>query len=693
MRPRLWSWAALLLVSAPLAAQEPFPTSPPVAVRLRPVQFPPFREVALPNGMTLLLVENHEQPTLSLSLSFRAGTYYDPPGKEGLSAMVAELLTKGTPTRDAEQLAAEIEGVGGTISASSGDDFLTISTDGLSDHADLAFALLGDVARRATFPDQELELARTRFLSALAVELSQPENVATRAFQREVYGRNPYGRNTSVESFKAITRTDVVNFAGRRIRPGGALLVVAGDITLPKAQELATRAFGTWSGAAAAAPAAPAPPTKRSTDILLVNRPGSVQANIVIGNTTFLPTDTGYYPARIATHVLGGGSDSRLFTILREQKSWTYGSYAALRRYRGLGYWNATFEGRTEVTDSALVELLHQIDRVRTELIPDSELTAAKGFLVGSFPLTIETPRQIAQVVTSARLLGLGSDYLQRYRDRLAAVGATRARAAAQRTYRRTALTIVVVGDAKALYDKLKAIAPVRLVDIDGNARDPADLNPTAAAVVFDRTLLVGQRDSLQALVQGNVAGSQVYNIDVAADSIVYTEATTIAMAGLQQRSTVVLNADLTMRRSDQTGTVQGQQTTTHLDYSGGRVKGSAMAPQASGTPKSFTIDTALAAGTIDDNALQLALLALPLERGKMFNLNVFSSGDGTTKVVNVKVAAVEQVQVPAGTFPAFRLELSGMQLPVVMHVSQQAPRRLIRIAPTGAPVVFELVK
>ena len=122
MRPRLLSMVALLLVNAPLAAQEPFPSSPPVAVRLRPVQFPPFREVALPNGMTLVLVENHEQPTLSLSLSFRAGTYYDPPGKEGLSAMVAELLTKGTPTRDAEQLAAEIEGVGGTISASSGDE-------------------------------------------------------------------------------------------------------------------------------------------------------------------------------------------------------------------------------------------------------------------------------------------------------------------------------------------------------------------------------------------------------------------------------------------------------------------------------------------------------------------------------------------------------------------------------------------
>src|SRR5258705_70169 len=247
-----------------LSAQEPFPARAPAPARLRPVRFPPFRDVALPNGMTLLLVENHEQPTLSVSLSFRACTAYDPAG-----------------------------------------------------------------------------------------------NVAGRAFQKEIYGRHPYGRNTSAAAYRAITRNDVAGFAGRRIRPAGSLLVISGDITLPRAQELATQAFGTWRGAAAPAPAFPAAPAKRRTDILLVNRPGSVQSNIVIGNTTFLPTDTIYYPARIATHVLGGGSDSRLFMILREQKSWTYGSYAALRRSRGLGYWQATFEGRTEVTDTALTELLH----------------------------------------------------------------------------------------------------------------------------------------------------------------------------------------------------------------------------------------------------------------------------------------------------------------------------------------------
>src|SRR5437763_15161118 len=130
-----------------------------------------------------------------------------------------------------------------------------------------------------------------------------------------------------------------------------------------------------------------------------------------------------------------------------------------------MGNGDDKFQGRTEVTDSAVAEMLHQIGRVRTAVIPDSELNAAKGFLVGSFPLTLETPRQIATVVTTARLLGLGPDYVQRYRERLAAVSGRRARAAAQRVFRRDALTIVVVGDAKSLYDNLKAISTMRLVD------------------------------------------------------------------------------------------------------------------------------------------------------------------------------------------------------------------------------------
>jgi predicted Zn-dependent peptidase len=267
-----------------------------------------------------------------------------------------------------------------------------------------------------------LELARTQALSSLALALSQPENVADRFYDKEIYGRHPYGRSPTPDSYRAITQDDVKRFAAARLRPGGALLVIAGDVTLARARALAQQPFSGWTGTPAVVAAPPAPPVRSATDILLVHRPGSVQGNIVLGNTTFLPTDPGFYAARVATLVLGGGADARLFLILREQKSWTYGAYARLDRKRGMGNWQATFEGRTEVVDSALVELLHQVDRVRTELMPDSELVNVKGFLVGSFPLTIETPQQIAAVVATSRLLGLGPDYVRLYRERLAAV-------------------------------------------------------------------------------------------------------------------------------------------------------------------------------------------------------------------------------------------------------------------------------
>jgi zinc protease len=682
-----------LLLAAPLAAQEPFPPRPPAPTPLRPAQYPPFQEAALPNGMTLLLIENHEQPALSASLSFRAGSAYDPVGKEGLSVLVAELLTKGTPSRSADQIAATIEGVGGSLAASSSDDFLTVSSNVLSDHADLAFELLGDVTRQATFPADEVDLARTRELSALEVELSQAEAVAARMFAREIYGRHPYGRNTSAASYKAITRADVTAFAGRRLRPAGALLVVAGDITLDQARALALRAFGTWRGAPPAAPPSPAVPVKRGTDILLVHRPGSVQSNIVLGNTTFLATDTGYFAARIATQVLGGGADSRLFLILREQKSWTYGSYAALRRNRGIGNWQATFEGRTAVTDSALAEMLRQIDRIRTEMIPDSELAATKGFLVGSFPLTIETPRQIAQVVATARLLGLGPDYVRRYRERLAAVTALRARNAARRVYRRSAFTIVVVGDAKEVYDKLKAIAPVRLVDIDGKPMNPAELNPTGGPVAFDHTQIIARTDSFQALFQGNALGFKVNTVRTTPDSVIFTENTALGGAVRQQTTVVLGAADLDVRHTDQTGVTQNQPTEIHLVYSAGRVKGRAVTPAQGGTPRTVNVDTTVAPGTIDDNALDFLVPALPLAEGKTLNLNVFSSGEGVSKVVTIKVTGVENIAVPAGTFPAFRLEVTGMQLPVVMYVSTDTPRRVLQVAPSGFPLVFQLVK
>ncbi|PYO97439.1 MAG: hypothetical protein DMD60_06975 [Gemmatimonadetes bacterium] len=707
MRRRMGRWtdgrtvvallAGLLLSARPtvrLSAQA-FPTTPPRPTPLTPVRFPPFKEATLADGLQLVVIEHHEQAVVSVTLSFRAGGIYDPPGKEGLSSLAADLLSKGTDSRSAEQIAAAIEGVGGTLSATSGDDFLTISAEALSDEAGLVFELLGDVTRHPTFPESELELARTRALSALALQLSQPSAVAQRFFGKEIYGRNPYGRSATRESYRAVSRDDVTQFARQRLRPGGALLVVAGDVTDAQVRELVTKAFEGWHGAPPPSPALPAPATRVGTDILLVHRPGSAQANITLGNTTILPTDPIYYPGRVATQVLGGGADSRLFLILREQKSWTYGAYASLHRYRGLGYWQATAEVRTEVADSALRELRHQIERIRTDVIPDSELAATKGFLVGTFPLTIETPSQIATQVATVKLLGLGDEYLRLYRDRLAAVTALQARAAAARLYRPGAFTIVVVGEGAKLYDRLQGIAPTRSVDVDGKPLTLADLTPLTGPVALDSAQFAVHIDSSRVVIQGNPVGFTVSEIRrPAPDSLVYAERSNLGNGTFQQQTTLVLEAATgVVRRVDQVTIQRGQKAETHLTYAGGRVKGASAAPQPDGSVKRFDVDTALPPGTVDENAVPFMVPALPLAPGKTFAVTFFTPSENVVKVLTFKVGAPEAVTVPAGTFQGFRINVTGSRVPFTMYVGTDAPRRVLKTEFVGQPFLVELVK
>ena len=679
--------ASLTLAALPLAAQDSFPPHAPPPAALGPVHFPPFVETRLPNGMTLLVVENHSQPMLSVTLSFRAGSSYDPAGQEGLAELTAQILTKGSTTHSGDQIAAMIEGVGGSLSAGAGSDFLTISASVLSDHADVALDLLGEVARTPALSSDELELARTQALSALRLELSQPASIASRFFRQAIYGRTPYGRLTTEASYKGITRDDVTGFARRYLVPSGALLVMAGDVTPAQARTWATRIFGTWRGAPPPAPAPATPATSGPTQILLINRPGSVQANIILGNTTYGPLDPSYYATRLAMQVLGGGADARLFLILREAKGWTYGSYANLVRFRGLGFWQATFEGRTAVADSALAEMLHQVDRIRTETIPDSELAAGKGFLVGSFPLTIETSDQVAGAVGNAKLLGLGNDYVRRYRERLNAVTAAQARAAAARALARNHLTIVVVGDAEALYDKLKAIAPVKLLDVDGTPISAADLNPTAGRLAIDPSQIVARRDSFVFLVQGRPFGTQISEVRKSADSLVYDEALSMGPMGNQHTVVQFDPRSIRVRQVDQTGQVGGQASAIHLAYGAGRVKGDVSVPQSTGTPRSFTVDTTVAADTYDDNALTLLVPTLPLASGKTFNIGVFSSGDGQSRVLSAKVGAADTLTVPAGRFTAYKVDITGGQAPVTFYITTDAPRRIVRIDVVGQPV------
>jgi len=682
--------AITALTAVPTHAQ--YPIAPPAARPLRPMQFPPFQEVRLPNGLQLLVVENHELPVLSVSLALAAGSRYEPAGMEGLAGLVAELITKGTKTRTADQIAERIEGVGASLAAGADDDFFTIGTTVLTDHTELAFDLLSDVLLNSTFPESELELARTRTLSSLRLEQSQPGSLASRYFSQTLYGRHPYGRSATETSVKAITAGAVRNFAGARLRPSGGLLVLAGDITLARARALAGRFLGAWRGVPPVAARPAAPPAAKATEILLVHRPGSAQSNIVVGNLAQRPGDPLYYPFVVGNKILGGGADARLFLILREQKSWTYGAYSGMSRRRDLGYFSATTEVRTPVTDSALTELVRQLRRIRTEAVADSELTSAKGFLVGSFPLSFETPQQIAGQVTRVKLLGLGPDYLRTYRDRLAAVTALDIRRAARATIRPDSSVIVVVGDGQQIYEKLRSIAPVKIVDVDGNAITPADLTPRGGPLPLDRALLTAHTDSFRIVFQGNAVGTLTSSVRLTADSVLYTEVQS-AMGAVQTTAVDFNRADLSVARVKQTAQFGPQQTEIEATYRGGRVTSRGQRPQRGGPPQAFQLDTTVAAHTYDENAIHVLLLALPLAPGKSFSIAVIDPSDASTSVLTAKVSGPDSVTVPAGTFRAYRVEISGGREPLTAYVTSEGPRRIVKLEAVGQPVAFELVK
>ncbi|MCX5761995.1 MAG: pitrilysin family protein, partial [Gemmatimonadetes bacterium] len=217
MRPTLLI-VALAAGTSTLAAQD-FPTKPPAPMPVKAAQFPPFQEATLPNGLRLLVVENHKLPVVSVELAFRAGGTYDPAGKVGAADMVATLLTKGAGKRSADEFSAAIEGIGGSIVAGADADFMTVTANFLSADAAFGLGLMSDAIMRPSFPEKEVELARTQTLSALQLEQSQPGSIAARFFAKGLYGAHPYGRRPDVASVKAITRADLVAFQAARILP------------------------------------------------------------------------------------------------------------------------------------------------------------------------------------------------------------------------------------------------------------------------------------------------------------------------------------------------------------------------------------------------------------------------------------------------------------------------------------------
>lgn len=471
--------AAPVLLAVALPAAAAAQATPPAPLEQRPIRFPQFTETQLPNGLRILVVENHALPIANLNLYVRSGSGADPADKLGLAQMTAAVLDKGTATRTAVQIAETVEGVGGSMSAGADLDNTTVSVGVLSDQLPLAFELLSDVVLRPSFPQQEIETSRAQQLAALRAALGSPGTLASRMFERQVFGAgHPYGRRSTPQTVAALTRDDLVAFHRTHFVPGNALLVVSGDVTPAQAQELAQRWLGEWTGGPVPQDAFPTPPAREGAGIYLVHRPNSVQSSIYVGHVGLTPDDPDYYAVQVLNMVLGLSGDSRLEEILRGRHGWTYSARSRFTRQLGGGAFIANSDVRSAVTDSALAELMVQLRRIRDEPVPQEELERAKSFLVASFPSTMETPSQAAGQLATTRLLNLPPEHLTQYTQRVGAVTAADVQRVAREYLQPERAVLVVVGDATQVLEKIRPIAPVNVFDTEGRPLDPATLQP-----------------------------------------------------------------------------------------------------------------------------------------------------------------------------------------------------------------------
>jgi zinc protease len=438
-------------------------SKPPATPGLPPYKLPPVFETRLANGLTVLLVEDRRFPLVTLRLGFPSGSKFDPAELRGLSETTAALLTEGTVKRTARQIAEEATEIGGMLHADSSADVLVLAASALAEHFERLLELTADVARNSSFPEDEVALRKQNRKQELAAQRSDAGYLADEKFAEVVYGLHPYARQEPTpESIDRLDRGALADFRDRHLTPGDAVLVVLGALP-PRERMLDAIAarFGDWARQdAVPSPSADFPAPART--VTLVDRPGSVQADIRIGRLAVTRTDPDYFPLVVANTILGGGASSRLFANVREKMGYAYDVHSAASPLRDAGTFSVVTQVRNEVVEPAIAALVAEMKQMAAAGVSPDEVATAANYLSGVFVIRLETQDGVASQLTAVRLLGLPLDYLEQYTARIQAVTAEQVRAAAARYIEADCASIVVVGDGAQISKQLETFRTVR---------------------------------------------------------------------------------------------------------------------------------------------------------------------------------------------------------------------------------------
>jgi zinc protease len=420
----------------------------------RAYSFPPFGEEVLENGIRLMVCPIPKLPLITLLVVINSGAAADPKGKEGLARLTAKSLVEGTPGKSGIDLSGILEGLGTSLESGADWDSSVLKTTFLAEHLDRVLPLLCEVLIRPTFPERELQRLKAERIADLVQIESEPRALADQKFEAFLYSaesRYSIPSGGSHGSISALAREDLVQFHAQRYAPASTTVIAVGDITLEELQPRLRARLGNWNF-----PAKGGSPPRNilasvGRTVRIVDKTDAPQSELRVGHAGLERIHPDYFPAVVMNAVLGGLFGSRINLNLREAHGYTYGASSYFDWRRDAGPFVISTAVQTEVTGAALKEIFLEIDRIRAEEIMESELSLAKEYLDGVFPIRYETTGSIAAALANMRIYGLPRDYYDTYRENIRRVSSAEVLCAARSHVQPEQMQVVIVGNTAAL--------------------------------------------------------------------------------------------------------------------------------------------------------------------------------------------------------------------------------------------------
>lgn len=426
------------------------------------LQLPTYRKVALKNGLTVLLMEQHEVPVISFNFIVKAGAVADPAGKEGLAALVVELLRKGTKSRTADQISSELDFIGGTLQASAGPDASVGAAEFVKKDINRGLDLLSDAMLNATFPQTEVAKLLSQRMDEIKSAKDQAQAVIGNYFNAYLYGSHPYGRPNEGDerSLAAITRDDVVKFYQTYYTPSNMILAAVGDFNSPDMERMLTEKFGAWSGKPAPSVEVAQPAPFQGKKLLLVDKPDSTQTFYQIGNVGITRTNPDRIYVQVINTLFGGRFTSMLNSALRIQSGLTYGARSSFVQSKAAGPFAISTFTPNATTGQAIDMTLDILKRLHEKGITEQELKSAKSYLKGQFPPTIETSDQLAALIAQLEFYGLNESDINNYYAKVDSMTMADAQRVIKQYFPLDNLVFVLVGKSAEIEAVAKKYAP-----------------------------------------------------------------------------------------------------------------------------------------------------------------------------------------------------------------------------------------